>query len=62
VPVVPAAGLPDRTPVEESKDTPDGSAPDSATAGTGYPLAFTVKVLLTPSEKVAAALDVIAGP
>jgi hypothetical protein len=53
--------LPDSTWAGELNVTPDGSVPDSVITGTGNPVAFTVKVPVTPAENVAASAEVIAG-
>ena len=59
---VPAAGVPDSTRADELNDTPEGSPPDSVTAGTGSPAAVTVKVPLFPTENVDASAEVMTGP
>ena len=43
--MVPAAGVPPRTPVAGLKVTPLGSAPDSLNVGAGKPAPVTVKEL-----------------
>ena len=59
---MPEPGLPDKIPVEEENETPDGKAPDSVTFGAGKPVVFTVKVPFTPTENFVAAPEVMAGP
>ena len=54
--------MPDKIPVEELNETPDGKAPDSVTDGAGNPVVCTVKVPFTPTENVEAVAEVIAGP
>jgi hypothetical protein len=61
-PVELAAGLPDSTPVEELKLTPEGSVPVSVIFGDGKPVVFTAKLPVVPTEKVVADAEVMAGP
>jgi len=61
VPPVPAAGVPDSTPVVELKVTPEGRVPVSERAGVGKPVAVTVKLPSEPVVKVTLFALVIAG-
>src|SRR2546430_1559554 len=62
VPPVPAAGVPDSTPVAASNVTPVGrGGPLRPREGTGNPLAVTVKVPSVPTVNVVLFADVIAG-
>ena len=59
VPPVPAAGVPDNTPVAALKLTPLGKDPDSETVGVGNPVEVTVKVPAVPTVNVVEALLVM---
>jgi hypothetical protein len=61
VPLVPAAGVPLRTPVAGVNVTPAGSVPVSPNVGAGNPVAVTVKVPAAPTLKVALFALVIIG-
>jgi hypothetical protein len=61
VPWVPAAGVPDNTPVAALKMTPLGKDPDSERVGVGNPVEVTVKVLEWPTLKVVEGVLVMAG-
>jgi hypothetical protein len=61
VPLVPAAGVPLRTPVAGVNVTPAGNVPVSANVGAGNPVAVTVKVPAAPTLKVALFALVIIG-
>ena len=60
-PPVPAAGVPDSTPVVESRVTPVGRVPVSEKVGAGLPVAVTVKVPAVPTVKVVVLAEVMAG-
>lgn len=64
VPPVPMAAVPDSVAVPlplSVKVTPDGSAPDAATDGTGNPLVLMLKSRASPTRNVAALELVIPG-
>src|SRR5450756_770881 len=58
---VPAAGVPESTPVVELRVTPVGREPVSLKVGAGFPLAFTVKVPAVPTVNVVALAEVMVG-
>ena len=58
---MPAAGVPERMPVEGSKVTPAGSVPATDRVGAGNPVATTVWLPALPMLKLAVAALVIAG-
>ena len=58
---MPAAGVPDSTPVVALSDTPLGRVPVSAKVGAGLPLAVTVKVPALPTVKVVELPEVMVG-
>src|ERR1019366_1666671 len=60
MPVVPAAGVPERTPAV-LKVTPEGKDPDSENVGAGVPVAVTVNVPAVPTVKVVLLALVMAG-
>jgi hypothetical protein len=62
VPPVPTIGVPLKTPVDASKVTPVGNAPDSLSVGTGEPLAVTRKLPALPTLNPMLLALVIAGP
>src|SRR5262245_66166377 len=62
VPPVPAAGVPESTPVPALNVTPEGNAPLSLSVGVGNPVLVTVKVPAVPTVNVVLLADVIAGP
>ena len=59
--MLPAAGMPLKTPVVISKVTPDGSVPVMATVGVGVPVAVTVKVPTVPTVNLVLFALVIVG-
>ena len=61
LPPVPAAGVPESTPLVELRVTPFGSVPDSLKVGAGLPVAVTVKVPADPTVKVVEFAEVIDG-
>ena len=61
VPPVPAAGVPDSTPVDGLRVTPKGSVPVSVTSGVGFPVAVTVKLPAVPAVKTALPVLVMFG-
>ena len=61
VPPVPAAGVPESTPVVVLSVTPEGSAPVSEKIGAGKPIAVTVKVPAVPVVNVVVFAEVITG-
>ena len=58
---MPAAGVPERTPVAAVKVTPLGKVPVSDSVGAGEPVAVTVKLPALPTVNVAELALVIAG-
>ncbi len=58
---VPAAGVPESTPVVELRVTPVGRAPVSLNVGGGLPVAVTVKVPAVPTVNVVALAEVMVG-
>src|ERR1700676_4694982 len=61
MPLLPAAGVPLRTPVELLNVTPLGSTPDSLSVGVGLPVAVTVNVPAAPTVNVVLFGLVISG-
>ena len=61
MPLLPAAGVPLRTPVISLKVTPDGNVPVRANVGVGLPVAVTVKVPAVPTVKTVLSALVIVG-
>jgi len=61
VPLVPPAGVPDRTPVDGLKVTPLGRVPDSVKVGAGLPLAATWKLNALPTVTVSVLAEVKTG-
>ena len=61
MPLVPAAGVPLKTPVAVSKITPVGNVPVRANVGAGSPVAVTVKVPAVPTVKIVLSALVIVG-
>ena len=61
IPAVPAAGVPESTPLVVLKVTPPGSTPLSMKVGAGDPVAVTVNVPATPTTKAALFALVIVG-
>ena len=62
MPPVPAAGVPDSSPVAGVKVTPFGRLPVTLEAGAGLPEAVTVKVPAAPTLNVTASSEVNSGP